>query len=213
MRVKRLGLAGVAARLAGGWGGGGGGGMSPPAEQFHNMLREMERSRSYPAPARATPGAPLEFAPQAPATITPVDSGAVRTFKVCGNLQCSMPLPTVTATALKVGQHIAIFVDNSAPAPGLSQFDLDTLRDVFDNRLHAVDRAAFGSESDVDSNGVVLVLMTNKVNQLVNSANCTTKGFVAGYFFGADIDPTFRTQFNNAEIFYSIVADPSGTLS
>jgi hypothetical protein len=186
-----------------------------PADRFHLFLRQSERRRSYamPPPSAAAPVA--KPAPQAAATIVPVDSGQVRTFKVCGTLQCSQPLPTVTATAMKVGVHIAIYVDNNAPSPGLSQADLDVLRDVFDNRLYAVDRNAFGVESDIDDNGVVIVLMTNKVNELVTSAQCSspTGGFVAGYFFGADIDPLFRASYNNGEVFYSIVADPSGTLS
>lgn len=184
-----------------------------PAEQFHLFLRRSERARSYPAPAgpAAAPVAEPAPAPQAAATVAPVDSGHVRTFKVCGDLQCSQPLPTVTATALKVGEHIAIYVDNNAPQPGLSQQDLDTLRVIFDTLLYEVDTLAFGLESDVDANGVVLVLMTNRVNQLV--ADPCPNGFVAGYFFGADIDPFFRTQFNNGEVFYSIVPDPAGTLS
>src|SRR6266571_1337420 len=134
--------------------------------------------------------------------------------------QCDLRKPTtlssVTATALKVGTHIAIYVDNAAPQPGLSQSDLDNLRAVFDTRLYETDTLAFGSESDIDSNGMVIVLMTGKVNALVTSAQCTnpTGGYVAGYFFGADLitTPPFATG-NGAEIFYSIVPDPSGTLS
>src|SRR5207249_6198395 len=83
----------------------------------------------------------------------------------------------------------------------------------FDTRRYEIDTTAFGRESDIDANGVVIVLMTNKVNQLVTAADCTSKGFVAGYFFGADIDPFYASQYNNGEIFYSIVADPNGTLS
>jgi hypothetical protein len=115
---------------------------------------------------------------------------------------------------MKVGTHIAIFVDDAAPAPGLSQSDLDALGTVFDTRLYETDTLAFGSESDIDNNGMVIVLMTGKVNALVTSASCTTTGFVAGYFFGADLITSGRfSTGNNAEIFYSIVPDASGTLS
>jgi hypothetical protein len=57
--------------------------------------------------------------------------------------------------------------------------------------------------------------MTNTVNKLVTAAECNSSGFVAGFFFGVDIDPAFSTdsRSNKAEIFYSIVADPAGTLS
>ncbi len=184
------------------------------AQQFDLRLRLAEREFAAQLPR------PLRAPPRAPALVTPVDSGNVRTFKVCNTLACdprnASTLSTVTATALKVGTHIAIYVDNAAPQPGLSQMDLDTLRAVFDTRLYETDTLAFSRESDIDNNGMVIVLMSGKVNSLVTSAQCTspTGGFVAGFFFGADLitTPPFATG-NAAEIFYSIVPDPAGTLS
>ncbi len=118
----------------------------------------------------------------------------------------------MTATAKQVGDHIAIFVDNNAPPGGLSDADLLSLRFKFDTLLYVRDTLAFGRETDIDGNSVVIVLMTNAVNQLVTASECTspTGGFVAGYFYGADL---IFGQGNNGEIFYSIVADPLGTLS
>ena len=181
------------------------------AQQFDLRLRLAERefAAQLPRPSRA----PSRLSVAA----TPVDSGNVRTFKVCNTINCDPRKPStlssVTATALKVGQHIAIYVDNAAPQPGLTQSDLDNLRAVFDTRLYETDTLAFGSESDIDNNGMVIVLMTGKVNGMVSAQQCVT-GFVAGYFFGADLitTPPFATG-NNAEIFYSIVPDLSATLS
>src|SRR6266516_4649840 len=102
-----------------------------PAERFHLFLRQAERTRAYPVPSRR-PRAGVQASLQGP--IPPTDSGTNRTFKVCGNLKCDT-LPTVRATLMKLGQHIAIYVDSAAPQPGLSQTDLDTLRAVFDTRL------------------------------------------------------------------------------
>jgi hypothetical protein len=183
-------------------------------QQFDLRLRLAEREFATHVPA----------AQRAPARViaaaTPVDSGNVRTFKVCNTLDCDSRKPstlsTVTATALKVGTHIAIYVDNAAPQPGLTDSDLNNLRTVFDTRLYETDTLAFGRESDIDNNGMVIVLMTGKVNALVTAAKCLDPagGFVAGYFFGADLitTPPFATG-NGGEIFYSIVPDPSGTLS
>jgi len=56
---------------------------------------------------------------------------------------------------------------------------------------------------------VVIVLMTNAVNELVSASECNSTGFVAGYFYGADL---IFGQGNNGEIFYSIVADPTQRL-
>ena len=182
------------------------------AQQFDLRLRLAEREFAAQVPRS------LRAPPRAPALVTPVDSGNVRTFKVCNTLSCdprkSSTLSSVTATALKVGTHIAIYVDNAAPQPGLSQADLDNLRIVFDTRLYETDTLAFGGESDIDNNGMVIVLMSGKVNAMVPAAQCATTGFVAGFFFGADLitTPPFATG-NGGEIFYSIVPDPAGTLS
>jgi hypothetical protein len=190
------------------------GGLPSVAQRYDLQLRRIEQefatrvSRPPRAPSRVT------------AAPTPVDSGQVSTFRVCKVLTCDPRNPgtldSVTATALKVGQHIAIFVDNAAPQPGLTQADLNALRTLFDTRLYELDTLAFGAESDIDNNGMVIVLMTGQVNALVNDSTCTspTGGYVAGYFFGADLItiPPFATG-NNGEIFYSIVPDPTGTLS
>ncbi|HMA44341.1 MAG TPA: hypothetical protein VKO86_10005 [Gemmatimonadales bacterium] len=179
-------------------------------ERFHDFLRQQERTHFAgltlaPPTAAAGQAAPASIA--APPTV-----GSSRTFKVCSNLTCSSTA-TVTATAKTVNGHLAIYVDNNAPANGLTQTDLDSLGALFDTRLYAIDTTAFGRESDIDTNSVVIVLMTNVVNQLVTKTVCKTQGFVAGFFFGADIDPQFASSYNHGEIFYSIVADPDSTLS
>src|SRR5438445_389140 len=45
------------------------------------------------------------------------------------------------------------------------------------------------------------------------SSQCASASFVAGFFFPGDLDPAFASRFNQGEIFYSIVADSTGTLS
>src|SRR5438552_15001254 len=102
------------------------------------------------------------------------------------------------AARMKIGQHIALYVETAAPKPGLSQADLDALRAVFDTRLYEIDTTAFGRESDIDHNGVVIVLMTRTVNELVPAAECGG-GAVIGYFYGADIDPFWGPRYNNGE--------------
>jgi hypothetical protein len=179
-----------------------------PAEQFHARLRELERTRAYGGGSVVPLVAPLVVA-RAPAP--PVMVGDTGHFRVL-NTVTALTVDHVTAVAKVVGQHIAIFVDTGAPQPGLSSFDLDTLRAVFDTRLYAADTAAFGRESDIDGNGLVIVLLTNTVNKMVTAAQCST-GYVAGFFFGGDIDPFYRSQFNSAETFYAIVPDSMATLS
>jgi len=187
-----------------------------PAEQFHDRLRRAEATKDYglaPAPEGGPWGVPGAAGPIGAPRARPL-VGEQRTFRVLAKLDLSR-FRTVTATARAVGQHIAIFVDTAAPANGLSQEDLDSLRSVFDNRLYGADTAAFGRESDITGDSVVIVLMTPLVNKLVTKAECAKSGFIAGFFFGADIDPAFATdsRFNHTEIFYTLVADRDSTLS
>ncbi|HWC74360.1 MAG TPA: hypothetical protein VG454_10535 [Gemmatimonadales bacterium] len=182
------------------------------AVSFDRFLRTMARSRSYPLTGFA-PQASASTAPPASTTAGPPAVGSTRTFKVCANFTCSPPFATVGAKALSVGQHIAIYVDTTAPSPGLSTTDLDSLKNVFDSRLYPLDIAAFGQPSDIDSNTVTIVLMTGVVNKLVSKSRCHTDGYIAGFFFSGDVDPDVSGQYNNGEIFYSIVADRDSTLS
>ncbi|HYR31118.1 MAG TPA: hypothetical protein VEO93_04300 [Gemmatimonadales bacterium] len=181
------------------------------AQRFHDFLRQSEQRRWFgSAPAGPGRAAVAPF-PAAPDTV-----GQQRGFSVCSTLTCSV-FTRITATAKAVQSTLVIYVDNAAPAGGLSTADLDTLAQTFDSRLYAVDTSAFGRESDVDGNGKVIVLMTPLVNKLVTKTQCNDPGggFVAGFFFGADIDPVFATdsRFNHAEVFYSLVADPDSVLS
>jgi hypothetical protein len=183
---------------------------SSVAGRFHDRLRRLE---SHMAEASRAPAARLAAPPvhRAPATITPPVLNSKKNFKVCGDLNCDV-LKTVVSTALYVGSHAAIFVDDSTPAAGFSPSDITSIGQQFDQDLYPIDRAAFGSESDIDSNGVVIILLTPKVNALVAKPDCQTS-FVTGFFFGADIDPTFRAQYNNGEIFYGMVPDSLGSVS
>lgn len=189
--------------------------MSPPqlspAERFHLFLRRAEEARWYgtPTPAGGTPPEAREASPAGPPVV-----GDTHVFSVCANLSCSS-FTKVTATAKTVSTHLAIFVDNAAPAAGLDSADLDTLSTIFDARLYPLDTTSFGRESDIDNNGVVFVLMTPVVNKLVSKKDCKTSGYIAGFFFGADLDPAYASdsRFNHGEVFYSIVADPDSTVS
>lgn len=182
--------------------------LSPP-QRFHEMLRELERTGAYPG---ATGGATARPQLVAPAPGLPPIVGDRRRFRVLSSLT-RFQFDSVTAIAQSVGQHIAIYVDSAAPPPGLTTFDFDSLRDAFDQKLYPADTAAFGRESDIDGNGIVIVLMTNVVNKMVTAADCQNTGYVAGFFYGADIDLAVAASFNNGEIFYTIVMDPGGTLS
>ena len=177
------------------------------AERFHTFLRLGDERRSWGFAPRT------EATPMRSVSAEPPAFNQVRTFQVCAELDCSR-FDRVGARVKALRTKIAIYVDTLAPPGGLDSTALDALAAVFDQRLYSIDTAAFGVESDIDSNTVVMVLMTNTVNKLVPAAECQS-GFIAGFFFGVDLDPRFRndSRSNKGEVFYTIVADPAATLS
>jgi hypothetical protein len=180
----------------------------PPlrATAFHHMLRERERALSRSSSeAMFDRGRVTAFAAAKPVV------NEVRTFQVCATSACDTFVQT-TATAKVVADQVAIFVDNGAPGGGYTDPDLAAVAALFDDWLYPTDTTAFGRESDIDANGVVIVLLTQLVNAL--SPNCTSTGSVIlGYFFGADLlsRSTNNPGSNEAEIFYGLVPDPTNS--
>ncbi|HEV2750038.1 MAG TPA: hypothetical protein VGV12_05875 [Gemmatimonadales bacterium] len=190
-----------------------GSGPRSAAVAFDRYLRSLGRTHA----ASLRPAARAPAAASVPATITPPTVGSLRTFTVCDNratCEFASDFKKVGARALAVGAHVAIYVDTLAPPNGLDSADIDTLKQVFDARLYPLATDTFGAASDLDSNGVVIALMTPVVNSLVTAAQCGSGGYIAGFFFPPDLIPGVPAfQTNGGEIFYSIVADPSGTVS
>jgi hypothetical protein len=177
------------------------------AESFHDRLRARERSLSEHPAAMGRPRISASVVP------TPPVVGSKRTFDVCATTTCDSFVQS-HATAKVVGQRVAIFLDDSVPAGGYTQADLDQVGALFDSHLYPIDTTAFGRESDLDNNGVVIVLLSQRVNEL--SPNCNSaNSVILGYFFGLDLLPS-QSHSNDGEIFYGIVpgsATPGCTLS
>jgi hypothetical protein len=169
------------------------------AAEFDAMLRERERELAADPLLRQAP----QPAPSSAATAPP-PLGDVKDFKVCGNLTCSSVV-AVQATARYVGTKVAVYIDNVVPqSDPLQDADAAELGASFDDFHYPIDTTAFGRESDLDGNGVVIVLMTDAVNNL--TPDCTN-GRIVGYFFGGDllIGPA---NSNRAEIFFTLVPAP-----
>ncbi len=174
-----------------------------PAAAFHDRLRRRERllAQSPGAAFSANLGAP-------PAALVPPAPGSQRTFKVCSTTDCT-GFVSIAATAQHVGRKAAVYLDNSVPSGGYLQADIDSVGNLFDDYLYPIDTTAFGRESDLDGNGVVVVLLTDQVNKL--SGACNAAGSVIlGYFFGIDLIPS-QNGSNAGEIFYGLVPDPGNS--
>jgi hypothetical protein len=172
-----------------------------PNTAFDAELRSRERTLAQQPGALALSRARIS----ASAAAVPPTVGSQRTFKVCQTIDCT-GFVDVTATARHVGPKGAIYLDNTVPAGGYTQADLDSVGFLFDNYLYPLDTTSFGRESDLDNNGVVVVLLTNQVNAL--SPDCNTSGSVIlGFFYGNDLLPG-NTGSNGGEVFYGLVPDP-----
>jgi len=167
------------------------------AEAFHDLLRRRERDLSE------QPAAVSEARSRISASVTavPPTPGSQRTFNVCATTSCDS-FVQATATAKLVGNRVAIYVDNTTPT-AYTDPDLANVSSLFDSHLYPIDTTAFGRESDLDANGVVIVLLTPAVNKL--SPNCNSSGsIILGFFFGLDLLPS-RPNSNAGEVFYGLV--------
>jgi len=174
-------------------------GFGAPAARWELRLRTLERElpadRALPPAGEAGPlGAAAECAQP---TV-----GTRCTFKVINKDE---KFVTVTAEAKHISRRAILFQDLNAPAGGFGPADFESFGRVFDDPIYDAITATFGSPSDVDGNGRVIILFTPVVNQMTAKGST---GFIAGFFYGLDL--TTQENSNRAEIFYSLVPDPAG---
>lgn len=169
--------------------------------RLDRMLRLEERAL---APRAALSGANPSIA----APMAALAPNSTRAFKVLSKLSGGS-FNDVTARLKFIGTNVLIYVDELAPAGGLTDSQLTDLGNLFDRKLYGADVHAFGSPTDIDGNGQVVVLMTPTVNKLTTAEECASVGFVTGFFYGLDLLPNAANS-NRGEVFYSMVADPTG---
>lgn len=180
-------------------------GASGEAAAFHARLRRRER-------AFAEARSPVQLDRGALPTVVPIPPavGDQRPFEVCATTDCTdFVQSTATAKVVVPGGRVAIFLDDNVPADGYTQADLDKVGLLFDTQLYPIDTTAFGRESDLDNNGVVIVLLTPRVNALAPTCN-TTGTVILGYFYGLDLLPS-EPHSNAGEVFYGLVPDPANS--
>ena len=192
----------------------------PPQYRFELYLRRQESALAPEAQAYADEVAARRQALRvglSPQSTTPPDP--VKSFFVLKNFTAdprqASSYVTVTANLKYTGSHVIIYQDQNAPgatAGGFTDVDFQGFGTLFDQRLYAVDTAAFGPPSDLDQNGSVIVLLSPAINQLTPKDTCNKyHGYIAGYFFGNDL--TNGTGSNKGEVFYSVAPDPNQLFS
>ena len=182
--------------------------LPPVVSPQQRMDAEMRRIERDLAPLAAMQDMDAVDAPMEALTL-----GSQRSFRVISVLPkdgSALKFATSTAALKFIGAHILLYVDIAAPST-IAQDDLERIGQLFDSRLYDRVGTVFGSESDLDRNGKVIVLMSQLVNGLVPRAECSS-GFIAGYFYPNDLYLRNRES-NKGEVFYTIVPDPAGTIS
>ena len=140
---------------------------------------------------------------------SPPVRGSLRAFSVVSRADGSA-FTTVNARLRFIGERILVYTDTLDA--GYSAGQLQALSSLMDTHLWGTAVNAFGSESDVDANGRVIVLFTPVVNSLSPAADCIQRGYVTGFFY--PIDQLERApQSNRGEIFYALVPDSTARYS
>ena len=175
-------------------------GQATAQSAFDLRLRRIEAG--LPAEERLPSSGPMRAAGAAP--------DSVRSFYVLGNLETNCFVQT-QARLKYTGARVYVYEDTGVPS-GFSPSEYAKFGTLFDDVLYPIDTAAFGFPSDVDGNGHIIVLLSQKINALTSRTDCATTGaYVAGYFFGYDL--TSGAGSNRSEIFYSVAPDSSAQFS
>lgn len=177
---------------------------APDAQELlDTRLRARERSM------RVTRAAAAEL--RVPASPAPAVLDTLRRFSVLATLDVTPAWAPVDARLRFDGTRVAIYVDTLA-AGALTDTELEAMGALYDGALAPAVFDTFGAASDINADGRVIFLLSPRVNAMVTSAECGTRGFVRGFFYGHDLSSSEPTS-NRGEVFYAYVPDPTGQWS
>jgi len=171
--------------------------------------RAWMRSRQRTA-SGTVPGLALSVVPST-ATV-----GELVTLNANSASACSSP-DLRTGRVAAVSNKAIVVADTSNPASGYTDADYASIASTFDNLVDPTDTKAFGSPTDIDGNGHVVLFFTRAVNELTPSQSTS---YVAGFFYARDLFPSVPSPdfqacaaSNGGEMFYLLVPDPTGVVN
>ena len=110
-----------------------------------------------------------------------------------------------------------IYTDLNNPANGFTDAEYQAIANEFEQVVWPTDTQNFGTPTDIDGNGKVIILYTRAVNEL-SPANSNV--VIGGFYYARDLFPRTPTQgfeactgSNYGEMFYMLVPDPSGAVN
>jgi len=124
--------------------------------------------------------------------------------------------PTMrTGRVMAVTDKAIVVADTGNPAGGFTADEYRSIGVTFDTLVDPADRAAFGSPSDIDNNGHVIMFFTQAVNELTPAQSSTV---TLGFFYARDLYPKTAAPgpcdgSNVGEMFYLLVPDTAGVVN
>jgi hypothetical protein len=188
--------------------------VSDAQEQFDLKLRRIARTQLAPlvpaARARMRSGARFN---QIPSSLT---LNQIVTLNAQGSIPCSSPI-NIGARVAAISNTAYVLADTANPPGGFSDADYASFGTQFDTLINPLDVQNFGSPTDIDHNGKIVMIFTKEVNKLTQRG---ANGVVGGFFFDRDLFPTTAQPgfeacptSNFGEMFYLLVPDPNAVFS
>jgi hypothetical protein len=131
---------------------------------------------------------------------------------------CQVP-DNRTGRVVAISSHAIVIADTANPTGGYTDQEYLTVGQQFDD-VYAMDVAAFGDPTDIDSNGKIVMFFTRAVNEMTPKGSSSVVG---GFFYGRDLFPKADTPelgpgsgcatSNFSEMFYLAVPDPNALVN
>ncbi|HKO16110.1 MAG TPA: Ig-like domain-containing protein [Gemmatimonadaceae bacterium] len=198
----------------------------PLAIRFERALRAREarevRGRAagarawYDAMRASPPGGGLSYQ-RAPGTARGVPRlavGSLLALNTNASEGCTDPV-LHEGRIVAITNRAIVVADTANPAGGFTDAEYQSIGTTFDTLVDAVDVGAFGTPSDIDANGRVIMFFTRAVNALTPR---NASSVILGFFYSRDLLPRAAAAgacagSNAAEMFYLLVPDPTGAVS
>jgi hypothetical protein len=124
-----------------------------------------------------------------------------------------------TGRVVAITNNSIVVADTGNPAGGYTDAEYLTIGLQFDT-VFVMDTTAFGSPTDIDNNGHIIMFFTRAVNELTPQGSTS---IIGGFFYGRDLFPKQDSPVlgtgsgcptsNVAEMFYLLVPDPNGVVN
>ncbi len=177
------------------------------ATDGHTALRSAQHAEI--AGRLGTSGAGTALSPSA--LVTPGVPEVGDTYQLNVELDTACTNGTgQTGTVRVVGRHGILVTDDSNPADGLSQAELEEYVAAFDTVIYPSVSGLFGAPTDVDGNERIVLFMTAAMNRLSPASSAV---IVPARHLPRDLATQSECPTSNqGEILYLLAPDPNGTI-